>query len=140
MLRTAVLGALVALTKAQLSPTEPDYVCYFQGKDYLVAGCGYATLLSIADNDPVNDAASWFSGDRSVEEGLSEPWHCQELCAAFEGCAYFSMEVQDDAPTARCYLKEAYAEEWCTGYSARPALALIATVSRHDAVAACLCH
>ena len=92
--------------------------CYYQGLDYFVAGCGYANLLKLIDNDPAVDAASWFTGPRAVDEDLSHPSDCQQHCAEHAECAYFSFETQDDVPTARCYLKEAYADPSCVGYSA----------------------
>jgi hypothetical protein len=98
-------------------PPPPDGPCYFQGQDYKVDGCGYADTLSIIDNRTDTDASSWFNGPRSVVVDLAHPSQCQALCAAFTGCAFFSFEIQQSSPEAKCYLKAAYSDPSCVGYS-----------------------
>ena len=93
-------------------------MCYFQGQDYKVSGCGYATTLSIIDNRTDTDASSWFSGPRAVMEDLHHPSQCQALCANFTGCDFFSFEIQQSSPEAKCYLKAAYSDPTCIGFSA----------------------
>ena len=100
------------------SPSPPLGSCYFQGQDYKVDGCGYADTLSIIDNRTDSDASSWFSGPRAVIIDLAHPSQCQELCANFTGCAFFSFEIQQSLPEAKCYLKAAYTDPSCVGYSA----------------------
>ena len=112
-----------AQAQPQAPSAPPPAHCYFQGQDYKVDGCGYADTLSIIDNRTDSDASSWFSGPRAVIIDLAHPSQCQELCANFTGCAFFSFEIQASLPEAKCYLKAAYTDPSCVGYSA-PALVL----------------
>ena len=102
---------------APLSPPPPLGSCYVQGQDYKVDGCGYADTLSIIDNRTDTDASSWFNGPRSVVIDLAHPSQCQALCANFTGCDFFSFEIQQSLPEAKCYLKRAYSDPSCVGYS-----------------------
>ena len=115
------LMLLVLGASSPANPTPPapvGDVCYFQGLDYSEAECGYPTLLLLIDNDPDKDAAGWYNGPRSVVLDLTSASQCQALCADHPECAFFAFELQDDAPTARCYLKAAYEDCDGDGYSA----------------------
>ena len=93
-------------------------MCYFQGQDYYEPECGYPTLLMLIDNDFEENAAGWYNGPRDVVLNLTHPSECQQLCAEHPECLYFAFELQEDRPTARCYLKAAYEDCDGDGYSA----------------------
>eukprot|EP00966_Prymnesium_polylepis_P056776 1313883-Prymnesium_polylepis.1 len=50
-------------------------------------------------------------------EDLHHPSQCQALCANFTGCDFFSFEIQQSSPEVKCYLKAAYSDPTCVGYS-----------------------
>lgn len=93
-----------------LDSADADRSCILRGADFGRAheACGWAPMVAVADNSSIRDMMSRFDGVRIFDPTLNGAERCQQLCAGYEGCDYFSWEFEDGLMV--CYMKAAYPE------------------------------
>ena len=97
--------------------------CIYERLDYAGYGsaCWYAPVLAIAVDNAAFSFPGWFSGEEIIDPTMGSAEACQALCAAYDGCDYFSYEWELNGGTTwihECYMKTAhdYSAVHCHAY------------------------
>ena len=90
--------------------------CIYERMDYAGYGsiCSYAPVVAIAVNNASYSFPGWFSGEEILDTTMTSATACQTLCAAYDGCSYFSYEWELQSSGTwihECFMKEAHEED-----------------------------
>jgi hypothetical protein len=110
--------------------TAASQDCFFQNMDYGGGGaaCGYADMFNIVTSIPDYQPPAYYNTgvtdpprmQPSYNPRLNSPAVCQALCAAQEGCDFFSyLYAREDDGTYqhKCYMKGGFEESHCHEYT-----------------------
>ena len=105
--------------KSRWGTTKDQASCIYEQMDYGGGGtCGYAPVIALALNDAAGPVPGWFSGELLIDQTLNSKHDCQALCAAYDGCEYFSYEWENTDGTHyhECFMKAGFMDPACHGW------------------------